>query len=498
MVPMRLDALYIPASKQDIQGLLTLPAMADYSQLPYYNQHGVVKDRTPNLSATILASAFEQVYPLRAGVHLHWALPDTLTRGESGEAGTTFPLVPNRWLVTRKRGQTVEKHWVVESDYIYPEGANPPHTVTVLYPPEPGSFQPFRYLGRTQDISGGYRTGSSDDYLPTLTAMGPFSLVPKADEVKATFAAFYPNCSSVFGFYDSNYKSDAAPQGVTYEVVGWYSKASTDALGTAIAQFQQDYQQQHQGSSPTEDQIANFLAQDWEWQVPTNARPVPRQTLCYARLTFTTSDVRDPVANIGIPDIAVGNTGTEALSAYLAQEIDLSNKSTLEEQLEALQLAESLEQKQLDISAQFQDARHEKGFTPFSGGTIWTIESAKPTDNQNGGNGSQVTLPDNLATQLNELNQQQQAYQQTLDEIESMCQQVFADCWKNIKENHGSLGNCQNTYFFNSNFDADEIRGFIESRDLPPTYKKIIDTGELELQLSNGGSCSGSAEISNV
>src|ERR1700752_5406738 len=36
------------------------------------------------------------------GIHLHWSLPDALTHGTVTNGGqTTFPLVPNRWLVAR-------------------------------------------------------------------------------------------------------------------------------------------------------------------------------------------------------------------------------------------------------------------------------------------------------------------------------------------------------------------------------------------------------------
>jgi hypothetical protein len=57
------------------------------------------------------------------GVHLHWALPDALTRGvgTSDYRQINFPYVPNRWLVVRfniASSQWQCKLWVVESDYI--------------------------------------------------------------------------------------------------------------------------------------------------------------------------------------------------------------------------------------------------------------------------------------------------------------------------------------------------------------------------------------------
>lgn len=57
------------------------------------------------------------------GIHLQWQLPEALTTGfidpDSGES--TFPLVPNRWLVVcyaTLRGTTTAAGWVVHSDYL--------------------------------------------------------------------------------------------------------------------------------------------------------------------------------------------------------------------------------------------------------------------------------------------------------------------------------------------------------------------------------------------
>jgi hypothetical protein len=57
------------------------------------------------------------------GIHLHWALPDALTRGRAPAGGEIdFPHVPNRWLVLRTGldtgGQSECKMWVVQSDFL--------------------------------------------------------------------------------------------------------------------------------------------------------------------------------------------------------------------------------------------------------------------------------------------------------------------------------------------------------------------------------------------
>jgi hypothetical protein len=102
--------------------------MTDYSKLPYYKNSQLVNRGRAYISETVLTVPFTQPQlTLKAGIHLHWSLPDALTNGiaRDGEQGITFPLVPNRWLIIRRRGNLVEKKWVVESDYLYPEGATP-------------------------------------------------------------------------------------------------------------------------------------------------------------------------------------------------------------------------------------------------------------------------------------------------------------------------------------------------------------------------------------
>ena len=95
LVPIHVDALCLNESQEAVT------AMADYSQLPYFlgdHTHGT---GNLNISEQILAPLFNHEFTLKAGIHLHWSLPDALTNGEHNEMGTTFPHVPNRWLILR-------------------------------------------------------------------------------------------------------------------------------------------------------------------------------------------------------------------------------------------------------------------------------------------------------------------------------------------------------------------------------------------------------------
>lgn len=223
IIPIHLDALYFNSDR------LVAEATADFSQLPYFDRQlqQEINFDTANISEEIVSQPFQSLnLNLKAGIHLHWALPDALTRGIQTQSGTNFPPVPNRWLVTRKRNETIEAQWVVESDYLYPVEKGVPYTVgkgatsgaiSYYYRDQSGNDAPFRYIGRKIPLSAYLQNAPSPEtYLPAahpLTAVG---------YGEATFAAFYPNCHSVFGFHDDTYSGEVAD--LTYEVVGWHSR----------------------------------------------------------------------------------------------------------------------------------------------------------------------------------------------------------------------------------------------------------------------------------
>ncbi len=123
LVPLHLDALCL---KKDLS---VIEAKVDFSRLPYWDGKCEINHDVANISEELLAHPFEdRGLQLKAGVHLHWALPDALTKGVIGENGTRFPAVPDRWLVTRSRKEKdgterIEHQWIVESDYLYPDDA---------------------------------------------------------------------------------------------------------------------------------------------------------------------------------------------------------------------------------------------------------------------------------------------------------------------------------------------------------------------------------------
>lgn len=389
---------------------------ADFSSLPYFN--GVPeseKARSPqdvnpdiaNVSEEIVSTPFEnQNLLLKKGIHLHWALPDALTRATDRQGVQDFPAVPNRWLITRRNG-TGEKRWIVESDFLAASQENE-NAGSVTVPYRNDSFQPFRYIGRTLQLDGWREDSAGPDL--KLTALG---------YGEPTFAAFYPNCHSVFGFFDPD--PPAALEGTRYEVVGWYSKQDQDYLKLFVGDR----------NSKTVEEKKQDLERECRWTVTLpDGKAFPDRLICFAQLGFGSGTQAGKLS--GDCTIAVGNTGTEALSAYLAAKIDSDQQIIIEDQLEALQLTSQLEPRLLDVGPKFFEARHEKGFTAIPGGLLWSIRS----EAQSGGAAdasnaeTEITLPPEMAVSLNALNVQQQNYDHGMQEIESLRKQLFSDWYK--------------------------------------------------------------------
>ncbi|GHO90560.1 hypothetical protein KSF_006080 [Reticulibacter mediterranei] len=485
MVPIHLDALLL---KQD---QLLAAAMADFSRLPYSNHVQDVNAAVANISEDVLSPPFEdQNLYVKAGIHLHWALPDTLTRGKHTADGTDFPAVPNRWLVVRSRREagkqeSIEKAWVVESDYLYPDGVAA-GSISIPFSPTPaqGKYRPFRYQGRSVPLEQWQAQDTQAEYLEKLTAVG---------YGEPTFAAFYPNCHSVFGLYDGDVAE--LSDGLQYDVIGWYSQPAQDYL----ALFVRDVIAAAKGVMPGVEALQAAIAEQLRWTVALQSdQEFPQQTICYARLNFDLSSQHPDDETTSTITVAVGNTGTEALSAYLASTIDATQKAVIEDQLEALQLADRLAHRQLDIGAKFVQARHEKGFAALQGGSLWTIKAdtdpsasadAPMTQEQ-----LAIVLPDDMAQVLNRLNLLQRSYDQSMQNIACMRKQLFADWYKYMLSTYPP-DDAREDYP-----DIDEIRYFIEGRDLMPLQQTMDAAGQLSftadgVPISSGASSSLAAQL---
>ena len=477
MVPIKLDALLL------IHDQAVIGTKADFSKLPYFDGVRDINSDTANIVENIASQPLEPPsLILKSGIHLHWSLPDALTRGAQSDAGTDFPSVPNRWLVVRT--ETVaspqrQAAWVVESDYLYPDGATGLQGgVSVPVSPDPANkrFRPYRYMGRRTPLSSWTANDPNAQYVDKLTAVG---------YGEPAFAAFYPNCLTVFGFHDDEVGGSST--GLQYDVYGWYSDPNADP----VAAFSKN------ASGASAETLVQTLADRYQWTVSLAGQDFPQSMICYARLTFQpTTPASGPLR---MPTrVTVANTGTEALSAFLAdylvqqKAIDASQKGILEEQLEALQLASRLANRQLDLGPKFVEARHEKGFVAVRAGWLWIVRpnTSGAADADRGQAQQQVTLPAGLAQALDALNARQLAYDAALEQIRSMQRQLFADWYKYMISAYPP-DDARDDYP-----EVDLIRYFIQRKDLAPLQDKVPATGALRLALDGAGNVTAASDTS--
>lgn len=486
-IPIHLDALCLDEQTQDSsdpkQKIKLARALADYRGLPFlYQKEGgewdTWADGTANLSEKVLTPLFEEGFVPKAGIHLHWSLPDALTRGKHSATGTKFPLAPNRWLILRQGGTEGDKQWVVESDYLYPENTEPADTTIIPMErpdPETQHYWHHRYMGRTLELAEWRQEQSSNpahEYSQSLSAIGPKAEVPLFDSIKATFAAFYPNCQSVFGFHDADYQMSNPPSGLQYDVIGWYSDQQKDCLATWL--------QNNQEENPEE--LLELLEKEFRWTFDLNGE-FPQRTLYHARVTFGATgramSAGDRTRSLPKPTVAVGNSAPEALSAYLAHSYNSDTNETgkeirqiVQEKLEALQLSEHLESRQLDLDAKLREARHEQGFATRSAGILWSIQ---PQTSGEQSPSVQVTLPPVLAHQLIQVNHLQEEYNQAVANIQSQRQQLYAHWYEFMQEIYGGSGNDEDVF-------SDTL-----DKLLNPLRKALGQTGQLDIQKDETG-----------
>lgn len=165
---------------------------------------------------------------MEKGIYLHWALPDGLTHAvenrsdkEGGNDRMVFPVVPNRWLVTRLTNGKDLKHWVVESDYLsetnderagQPIPKMPKQTDTDVIE---NRNEAFGYLGRVLSLEEWQKKKNTDPgkAYKNLTAVGYG--IPE-------FAASYQHSKGIFSFYDDDLEDFAGDVSISYFVTGWY------------------------------------------------------------------------------------------------------------------------------------------------------------------------------------------------------------------------------------------------------------------------------------
>jgi hypothetical protein len=540
IVPIHADGRYVA------HNTVCASPRLDFSRLPYFDGKIDINPYTPYLGEELEAIPFKDgAFELGKGVHLHWALPDFLTRsfrypmldlgalrralafnrlGEQqidnalfdnlhktflerewvkeipgstayasilaeaeqmdiaisqmlvdpdptqkalGEeilrvrhllepGGTQMPPVPNRWRVIRMNGDIKEQEWLVESDFLRPADKGNYQTGVPFPRPVRDSTQaPFGWLGRQYTI--GQLPADEGEYLGMpLTTLG---------YGEPAFAAFYPDCHSVFGLYDDTAEAEKT---YTYEIYGYYDAGNSDYEYLDIVK--KDLSNRTEPGTLNQ-ALTAFYTEELKLDLMETADGLPGRLVCCGRIALQTTPIADSTQSE--VTVTIGSTSTEAVSAYLADRISKDKKIEVEEYLESLQFLSRLEHLQTDIGPKLREERHRQGFSSEKGGYRWVLAPRQVTTGAGDDSVQQVTLVDDQAHFLHELNTIQLDFDRTDEQIKALRQQIFAD-WSKFMLCQYPPDGADDDYP-----DTDQARFFIENNLMPRLNKLNAERQQL-------------------
>lgn len=283
------------------------------------------------------------------GAHLHWLMPDALLHGIQDENGDLeFPILPNRWIVTRiwtEEDQIRRRIWMIQSDKISfdsdgirtVEGMEKTPIPCLVYNDAERIWEPAgkngSFYARLGDAQIYGEEEEPQQTLDRLTAVG------MGDHM---FAALYPLCRTVFGFYDAMEEGEGV---YTYQVCGFYQNPTEDPL-----------------SDPAhlEETASEF---GWTWDKDAGT---PDGILCHGAVygvSWKGKEKQYIDVSAVQAEVAVANTSAEALAAFFQKK--LPHITGLERMLNALQcgILEELDSEDLDDGLiDLEDKLHEREF----------------------------------------------------------------------------------------------------------------------------------------
>lgn len=470
----------------------------------------------PSTGDRLLSALDQQSSPtakLELGVHLHWELPDAFRRGRqsSDDGAVVFPQAPNRWLVTRylrgardgnPTGPLRTARWIVESDALIEEPQRDRYgvlrpAVPVPLPSADGSSR-HCFMGRVVEygewLQGADRVSHLGDHRGPDGA--PLRLTSTAF-VGPGFSSYYPECRSVFGFWDTFADAEDPATGkslreqlstnaavdfvVSYQVIGWIDDPAADPLAGLAQDAAQRYGERVQQCrfhnvpldlTPAE-AVTGLLEARHGWRLPADSigsvcdgsgalisLDAPTGTLCAGHIQDVVWDNRDPARTFFLRNtsgadaaeagatwddkvtVTVGNTLVEALSVLLTTEMGGSTSGDAEPAADVADDDELLlDALQLGLLYGLEHKRNR----------IVELEDALHTrgfarkaggllwavrreeDAGDRGGEGQVTLPASLAEQLYVLNAAQKRYDQARARLHAMRDQLFMDWFRYIR-----------------------------------------------------------------
>lgn len=509
VVPIRVEAKYLEDDTQ------VTPPLADFSKLPWNNGTEDINFDQPNVSDGVIHEPFEKGLILGKGLHLHFILPHFLgkqypTTSENNAHGKVMPAAPNRWLIT-KVGSPAPNQWLIQSDYVYDpsEKSSEPTCIIPYNDSSTGASNtpPYRYMGKKIEFSNAKLDDPTfDNSFKKLNGSNNAKPLTVAGYGDINFSSFYPNCKGVFGFHDGALLP-IGDETITYQIVGWVDDGEDDFLSQSVANLVSKLSAENAKApkkkppekelTPTElfeklnKEIKRLYGVELAGVNSTDDLNLGGKTLYYSRLTVQVSGgkVTSKQAKPGSANLkmAVGQTGTEALSALTAHHLSQQGtdvigsgntisqaKEIIEEQLESILMLSKIDHLKVDVGPKFREARHEKGFKASHSGHLWKVKSENtPQLSQNTKEPNIPPLPAHVALLLNDLNMAQVAYDKAVHEIVTLREQLYQD-W--VKYMHARYPMVEGRGQFP---DADHIQYFIKNFSFPELEQLISSTGQI-------------------
>jgi hypothetical protein len=362
VVPMQLDALVANQSVLGSNSFRTWP----------FNYQSLGDFRSPEPIA-----GDRQTGTVTAGVYLHWTLPEALRHGtrDPKTGDSTYPLVPNRWLVIRLNGTGTRQAtgWVIESDCppaTHPT-SGPAQSSTYLVGPEilnlwKSSTDPNRNTYVPVVSNGvpvsqiGARFGLAIWQERAANTMFLTAVAPS----NALFSIYTAHNAGVFSIYDDLAGIDNDT--LSYFLFGWYSDPTQDILSSWVVD--------QSSKTPYDDLLARL---EWtvvggsETQAVTSVYQGAACNIAWSRTgAVPTPDPLKAIRDSGKLNVAVGNTTIDAFTALIAHQIGDPSKAEL---LRAFQYDFLQQLNQPNGEALLEEKIRQEWFGSAAGGYNWTI-----------------------------------------------------------------------------------------------------------------------------
>jgi hypothetical protein len=396
-----------------------------------------------------------------------------------------FPLVPNRWMVTRfdpattTNGPRKTTSWIVTSDEINEKDGKAPFVNPTTS--TAGDVKPAQ-IGVIRELSAwtGESNKAGTDLF--LRAIGPGEI---------SFHSYQPGATNVFGICD-DLGSKGGTQPVpfaedaefTYQVLGWYSDPSEDPMFGPVTHWGKNGAANHRTSwAKSTDPVGAWtsLMAALNWAVddaPTTAADLPEQSLYHGMIhsvSWTNVNIPPRVnSSTAGMTVCIGNTTADALSAYVKAHAGSVGAATLEiQELEALNFNALKTLDKADGPAQIEMLIRNAWFSNAPGGTTWEIVQNADDDFKGLSAAAAPPPPPLTPTQLGQLadlNKAQVALDIELRALQSDKWSLFATWWKNERR---KSDNDWKSYVKNPQAILDRITNNLDPSK-PGLYSEVV------------------------